>query len=1079
MKFIQNKVRRDFFIPKIYCLLLFSAFFQFSVRAANDIDGQQVILSTAAANNIQATVQQNNRAVTGTVSDNFGDPLPGVAIAIKGTSQGVASDINGEFSLTVPSDETVLVFTYIGYTPVEVEVGTRRVITVTMAEDATQLEEFVVSAFGTQRAQSVVSSITTVNTKNLQVPSSNLTTAFAGQIAGVIAYQRSGEPGQDSADFFIRGVTTFGTGMSSPLILIDNVELTAADLARMNPDDIASFSILKDAAATALYGARGANGVILVSTKEGVEGPVKVSARLENSFSSATRHVETASPLSFMKLHNEAVRTRDPLAPLPYFESEIAAREAGWNPMVYPMVDWREMLFKNYTMNQRGNMSLSGGGSVARYFVAINYSRDNGLLKVDPINSFNNDIRLEKYGVRSNVNLKLTRSTDLAIRVTGNFEDYQGPLQGGADMYRLSLRANPVRFPATFAPDAQFRHLDNVLFGNFGTGNFVNPYAEMLKGYRNEKKTAIIAQLELRQDLGMILEGLRWRLMGSTTRNSTSASRHQYEPMFFTVDTYDRFDDTYTLTALNPRAEQFLRPVWEPSRVTSAIYAETALNYDQVFNGVHNLGAMLVGTAREEYKDELTFFLYSSLPYRNLGLAGRVSYGYDDRYFVEGNFGYNGSERFAANNRWGFFPSAGAGWILSNESFYQGTKVADIMQTFKLKASYGMVGNDAISNNERFFYLSNVLPSSRGYTFGYDFNERQNGFTVLSYGNDQIGWEISYKMNLGLESTLFNALRFNVDYFTERRTNILQTRANIPALLGFFNDPRANLGEAKGRGIDGSVDYSKFFNKDFWVTVRGNFTYASSRFSYFEEPDYSATPWRSRVGSKISQQYGLIAERLFIDEDDVRNSPQQMFGNYMAGDIKYMDINGDGVIDARDMVPIGYPTTPEIIYGFGISSGYKAFDFSCFFQGSARSSFWIDAAAITPFVNSVSGAGYWGSVGNNAVLKCIEVYHWSEAIKNSHAQWPRLSAAQVSNNNQRSTWFMQNGAFLRLKSAEIGYRIPNSIAEKINATDARLYVSGTNLFVISPFKLWDPEMGGNGLGYPIQRVINIGLQVSF
>ena len=398
-----------------------------------------------------------------------------------------------------------------------------------------------------------------------------------------------------------------------------------------------------------------------------------------------------------------------------------------------------------------------------------------------------------------------------------------------------------------------------------------------------------------------------------------------------------------------------------------------------------------------------------------------------------------------------------------------------------MKGSYGLVGNDNISD-ERFFYLSEVsMDGDNGMGFGTNFNAKNsNGkISIKRYANPKIGWEISHKLNVGFEMKLFKDLEIQAEYFKERRTNILQTRADIPTLMGFQVSPQANIGEAKGHGVDISLDYSHFFNKNLWATIRGNFTYASSKFSKYEEPDYSATPWRSKIGTKLSQEFGLIAERLFVDEEDVANSPKQQFGEYMAGDIKYKDINHDGIIDEQDRVPIGYPTTPEIIYGFGFSIGYKDFDFNCFFQGSSRSSFFISPADISPFIqpndpNNELG----GKQATNALLQIVADDHWSEANQNMYAFWPRLSDTAISNNNQKSTWWLRDGTFLRMKSAEIGYTLPKRISSKAKLENLRIYVSGTNLFNISKFKTWDTEMGGNGLGYPVQRVFNIGVQLS-
>lgn len=1050
--------------------------FEGTDNAYNIVDKQIYITKKGGKEKTVANhpVTQQQKKISGKVVDDLGEPLPGVAIQVKGTPRGVTTDIDGSFDIDV-KDTDILVFSYLGMQDQEIPVANKKQLFVTLKEKTDELEEVTVVAFAKQKKESVVSSVSTIKVSELKMPSSNLTTTFAGKIAGVIAYQRSGEPGQDNAEFFVRGVTTFGTGKADPLILIDNVELTSSDLARLNPDDIASFSILKDAAATALYGARGANGVILVTTKEGQEGKAKLSFRIENSISAPVRDTKVADPISFMKLHNEAVRTRDPLGALPYLDSDIAAREAGLNPYVYPIVDWKEMLFKDFTMNQRGNLNLSGGGKIARYYVALSYARDNGILSVDPVNSFNNNIQLNKYTVRSNVNINVTPTTKLDVRISGTFDDYQGPLDGGAGMYSKAIKANPVLFPATYAPDEERKYANHILFGNYGSNaEYMNPYAEMLRGYKESNSTVINAQLQLNQDLKMITEGLKFRVLGNVTRNSYFDLTRSYTPFYYSIGMYDKLKDIYALAALNPdKGTDYLGYAQGGKTVSSAIYLETALSYDRTFNDKHDVSGMLVYTARESLSgNEKT--LQNSLPLRNLGLAGRFSYGYDGRYFGELNFGYNGSERFDKNHRWGFFPSGGIGWVISKEAFWESLNLEKFVQMLKLKASYGLVGNDAIAD-DRFFYLSevNMNNSGKGYTFGSDFGNTFNGISISRYADNKIGWEISHKLNVGIETKLFDCLDIQADYFRERRTNILQERKDIPTFVGLQATPRANIGEAKGSGVDMSVDYQKFFGKDFWLTVRGNFTYATSKFSKYEEPDYSATPWRSKIGQKISQTYGLIAERLFVDEQDVLNSPKQQFGEYMAGDIKYKDINKDGLVDEQDFVPIGHPTTPEIIYGFGFSTGFKAFDLSCFFQGSARSSFWIDPGKVYPFVNSLEGAK-----GNNAVLEFIENDHWSEANPNVYAAWPRLSAYTVANNTQMSTWFMRDGTFLRLKSAEFGYTLPREIASKAKIANLRVYLSGTNLLSWSKFKLWDTEMGGDGLGYPVQRVFNIGLQVS-
>ena len=1032
--------------------------------------GDTYLVSLPKAPTTPESKQQQGIHVTGTVSDNFGERVPGVSVILRGSaSTGTITDANGEFSLTVPSDTSVLQFSYIGYRMQEIKVGNLKIITVTMQEDVAELGEVVVVAFGTQKKESVISAITTVNPSELKVPSSNLTTALAGKIAGVISYQRSGEPGDDDAEFFVRGVTTFGYS-KSPLILLDGLEVTSSDLARLQPDDIASFSIMKDATATALYGARGANGVILVTTKEGREGKAQVSIRYETTISQPTRKIELADPITYMRLHNEAVATRDPYGIRPYSQEKMESTEIGMNPVVYPTVDWYDMLLKDRTMNHRFNMNIGGGGNIARYYLAVSYTKDNGLLKVDKRNNFNNNIDLNRYALRSNVNIKITPTTEAVVRLYGTFDDYQGPIPSGTEVYNMVMRANPVLFPAYYPAEAN-TNVKHIMFGNSSTGGYINPYAHLMYGYKNQTTSTMIAQFEANQKLDFILKGLKIRGLFSTTRYAQFDVARNYNPFYYTVGRYDRVTDTYVLTNLNPGSGTDYLLYREGAKIINTnTYIEAAVDYAQTFAEDHEVGALLVYYQRERLNANAGSLLLS-LPFRNTGLSGRVTYGYKSKYYLEGSFGYNGSERFSKDNRFGFFPSIGLGWTVSNEEFYSDA-LKNIVPKIRLKATYGLVGNDAIgSDADRFFYLSEVNMDNYGrqYITGETMGYVRPGISTSRYSNPNITWETATKTNLGLELNLLSMLEINVDVYQQKQRNILLTRSNVPATMGLQVIPYTNFGEAEGRGVDFSMDANKNITTDWWLTGRVNFTYAKSKFVAYDEPDYSETPWKSRVGQSLNQTFGYVAERLFVDDNDVENSPPQA-ADVRGGDIKYKDINNDYIIDAFDQVPIGHPTLPEIVYGFGFSTGYKGFDLSCFFQGLARESFWIDVAATSPFVG--------GTNGNNALLKAYADDHWSETNRNVHALWPRLSDHVIGNNAAISTWFMQNGAFLRLKSLEAGYSLPEKLIGKIKLTKVRVYFTGTNLFSISQFKLWDPEMAGNGLGYPVQKVYNFGIQIS-
>jgi TonB-linked SusC/RagA family outer membrane protein len=1041
--------------------------------------GKQVIVYPAEAYP-DMEIQPRANIIKGVISDTAGAPLPGATITIEGTTRGVITDVDGSYSIEANPGEK-LVFSFVGMETLTIELTNQSRLDVTMKEKADELEEVTVVAFGKQKKESVLASISTVNTKDLKVPSSNLTTALAGRISGLISYQRSGEPGQDDASFFVRGVTSFSYA-AGPLILIDGVEMSSTDLARLQPDDIASFSIMKDAAATALYGARGANGVIMVTTKEGREGKAQISVRYETSISMPTKDVKLADPVTYMRLNNEAVLTRDPMTSAPYAYEKIDNTIAGKNKYVYPANDWYDILFKNQTINHRVNFNISGGGQVARYYIAGTFNQDNGILKVDRNNNFNNNIDLKKYLLRSNVNINITPTTEAVIRLHGTFDDYTGPIDGGADLYKKVMRADPVLFPAYYEPDKTYAHVSHTLFGNYDQGQYINPYADMVKGYKDYAKSLMLAQFEVKQNLDFITEGLSVRGLFNTNRYSYFDVKRYYNPFWYTIGSYDKYTDQYVLTRINPESgTEWLSYSEGPKEITSTTYMEAAVNYDRTFNEKHTFSGLLVGIVRNSLKPNAST-LALSLPSRNVGLSGRFTYSYDNRYYSEFNFGYNGSERFAKKERFGFFPSVGAAWIISNEPFW-----ADMRRTLsklKLKGTYGLVGNDAIGDaDDRFFYLSEVDLNNEGrsFTWGENFDYTVNGVATSRYANDKITWETSTKMNVGLEIGLFDKLEIQTDFYTEYRENILMDRADIPTTMGLQATPMTNVGEAKGKGIDISLDYNQSFNQDFWITGRVNFTYATAKYKVYEEVDNTLTPWLSRIGRPISQKQGYVAERLFVDDTEVLNSPTQTFGEYMGGDIKYRDINGDDQINSLDQVFMGYPTEPEIIYGFGFSAGYKNFDLSCFFQGLARESFWIDVNATAPFIpytyNDTEENS--GIIFKNQLLQTYADNHWSEDNRDIYALWPRLAAKSISNNTQTSTWFMRDGSFLRLKSVEFGYTIPKSLVQPAGIENLRIYFTGTNLLTLSKFKLWDPEMAGNGLGYPIQKVYNFGVQVSF
>ncbi|HEX6431879.1 MAG TPA: TonB-dependent receptor [Niastella sp.] len=1045
-------------------------------------------------------VAQNTGSLTGFVMDSITrQPINAVSVVIKGTRQGTSTDKKGAFILDISGSQALLEFSYVGYRPIEQIIQKGKTATIYLAPMVDTFGAVVVTAFGRrERREAIVGSVTSIQPGELKIPASNLTNALAGKVAGFISFQRGGQPGFDNSSFFIRGVTTLGYS-NSPLILVDNIELPASDLARIQVDDIASFSILKDASAAALYGARGANGVILVTTKEGKAGKAKVELRVESAISAPTKSIKLADPISYMRTYNEALTTRDPLATPFYSPNKIIGTqktldgEGGIYPYIYPATNWMESIFKERTSTRRANFSVSGGNTLAKYYVAGSYSKDNGILQVNPVNNFNSGMRFENYQLRANTSLKATSTTEVGVRLWGNFNEYTGPIsnQGGGfatDLYSQALHSNPVAFPAFFQPDSAHRNTKHILFGNAinQTGNLQsNPYASLMYGYKTFSESRMSAQFELNQNLKFITPGLTFFGLFSTNRYSYFDVSRNYLPFYYNVQSYDEKTGDYKLNWLNSQpgaAREYLGYQEGAKYLNTYLYMLGRIDYSRSFVE-HSVGASIVGT-RQQTLSGNAGNLQASLPNRNLGVSGRASYSYDNRYFAEFNFGYNGSEKFSPAHRFGFFPTIGAGWVVSNEKFWTGN-IPNIITRLKLRGSYGLVGNDAIGDpkTQRFFYLSNVAPNEGpSASFGTNNSVTMRGTVISAYPNPDVTWETSRKTNLAAEITLFKKLNIVAEVYREKRYNILIQRGYIPVTVGIettaFNNLRSNLGKANSEGIDLSMNYRQDFSSGFWVSALGNFTITRNKVVHLEEPEYR-NAWSFRTGRMIDQPYGFIAERLFVDDKEARNSPAQIFGNYlpMGGDIKYRDVNQDGVIDQDDQVPIGLPATPQIIYGFGFSVGYKNFDISAFFQGSARSTFFIDPTARTDFEYGIFGTAPFAN--NAQILEAYANDHWSEENQNLYALWPRLSTYEIPNNQQRSTWWMRDGSFVRLKSVEGGYTLPKKWSSRIFMNSARIYFSGLNLLTFSKFKLWDPELAGNGFAYPVQKVYNLGLKLDF
>ena len=1013
----------------------------------------------------EQSVSQKKRLLQGLVKDEQGNPIIGASIQLKNTGTGVITDLDGLFQIQVTDKNSVIVISYIGYVTQEISVGDRSSITVQLKEDTKSLEEVVVTAFGaTQKKETMVGSIQQVRPAELKVPSSSLSTSFAGRMAGVIAIQRSGQPGADGADFWIRGKSTFGDA-TGVLIVLDGVEISSSDLNALDPEVIESFSILKDATATAMYGTRGANGVMIVTTKSGQDllKPI-INFRLETSMSQLTSVPEMVGGVDYMKLYNEALTTRGITTGL-YDDTKIRATEQGLNPLVYPNVDWYNEMFNKNAFAQRFNFNIRGGKKAVTYFMSASVKHDAGNLKSlsKDYFSYNNNINVMRYDFVNNLSIKATNTTKISLGLNVSLRDWKGPSAGVDGIFSMSREASPVDFPIVYPArnDKEIYTLWGGMSGGIYNNGYRNPVAEYVVGYKKQFACTVNANIRLDQDLKMVTKGLKLHVLASFKNWSKTETTRKAGYNQFEIDQYNEATGEYTLSRVGNEQKTALNTEGAATG-DRRIFIQAYLDYKRKF-GVHDVNAMLLYN-QDQLDNNKPDNLLSSLPRRKQGIAARLSYAYDDRYLAEVNFGYNGSENFAKNNRFGFFPSIALGYNISQEKFWE--PISNVISHFKLRGSYGLVGNDGI--NERYAYLEDIVLSSDKwkYTTGVNQNVNLQGPVWNRYYNPNLTWEVGKKLNVGFDMQLFHQVNLNFDVFKEIRSKIYMQKVNtLPDFIGTGETKiYENSGKMKNVGFDIALDYNKQITKDFFLSFKGTLTYAHNTILERDEPPFQLYPNLSSVGYSRGQHLVYVADGLFRDQADVDSHAEQTLGYIpQPGDIKYVDqpdANGncDGIINTNDRVYMGYPEDPEIVYGFGPSMKYKNWDFSFFFQGAARTSILM------------SGFHPFGKNATRGVMKFIADDYWSESNPNPNAAYPRLTRDTNANNTVNSSYWLRNGAFLKLKNAEIGYTFKMF----------RAYLNGSNLLTFSPFKHWDPEMGGgSGMKYPTQRVFNIGIQFTF
>ena len=1022
------------------------------------------------------TVWVQGSSVTGRVSDEKGELLIGVSVQEKGTTNGTITDMNGQYTLKLSTGNPILLISYIGYKPQEVKVAKQKIVDVVLVEDVSSLDEVVVVGYGNQRKVSVVGAQSTMDVKDIKMPAASLSSAISGRIAGVVAVQRSGEPGHDESDIWIRGLSSLLGQSSSPLVLVDGVERSFNNI---DPEDIESFTVLKDASATAVYGVRGANGVVIVKTKPGKVGKPQFSVDYYESFTRLTKKVDMADAYIYMDARNEAQMNTS--GTLKYSAAYIEATKKAngllpndnprlYNPYLYPAIDWADNLFNDWGHNRRGNINIRGGVPNANYYASLSYYGETGMTRNFKLENYNTQMKYDRYNFTSNLNLKPTSKTTVDLGFSGYLGQGHYPQSSTSSLYAACMDVNPVIYPLL---------LPNGTVSGINSQQKFNPYGLLARGgYYDEFSSQLNSNIRVKQDLDFWKwsKGLSASAMVAfDTYNSRKRKYNRNEPMYTFAGKTDENGIWIEDTLFDEETGDYLYSVLKeadgslslqtPEQWSSrTVYTEASLNYDRSF-GAHRVGGLLLYN-QKVYWDLNATDVIGGMPYKQRGFAGRATYSWNDRYFAEFNLGINGSENFSPGKRYGVFPAFGLGWAVSNESFWN--PVRKYISFLKFRYTDGWVGSDT-ATGRRFMYQG-VFTGLTGTMFGTNYTSA-NGYGEEKYGVN-VTWSKSRKQDLGIDIKFLNDnLSFVVDFFKERRDNIFLQRSTIPSYAGWIENPYANLGVVENKGIELAMDYTQRLGKKTFLTVRGNLTFNKDKIIENDEPpvDY---PWMETRGTNVNATWGFIADGLFTSQAEIEDHATQ-FGTVHVGDIKYRDLNGDGVIDNYDKTVIGRGDVPRIYYGFGADLQIGDFSISALFQGTGQADRYLDGICIKPF---------WDDEGRDNVFANIHDRWSPDDPTNQDVFYPRMYVGSDANTNnvQKSSWWVKDVSFLRLKQLNISYNIPKKLLDRCFLKSASVYLMGTNLLTFSNFKLWDPELNSsNGTAYPNVSSYSVGVKFSF
>ena len=1011
---------------------------------------------------VNAMFAQSGLTGAGLVMTQDGESVIGATVTVKeDPGKGVITDTDGRFKMNGLSKGQTLVISYIGYKDATVKVTkTDERMRIVLEEDISDLDEVVVVGHATQRKISVVGAVTNVEVKDLNVPATSVSNMLGARVPGIIAVTRSGEPGKDFSEFWIRGISTFGAS-SGALVLIDGVE---GDLNLVDPEDIESFSILKDASATAVYGTRGANGVVLVTTKKGVAGKLKVNVKANVGLSYSPRMPEYVGAYEYATLANEAALSRG-MNPI-FSDVDMALFKNGMDPDLHPDVNWRDVILKDYTWNQQYHLSASGGGEVARYYMSMGFQNKEAIFKQDKgINKYDTNVNYKQYNFRANIEVNMTKSTILNLNLETILVNQNSPGYGDNSDALWEAQANltPVTVPILYSTGQ---------FPTYGTNNSeMSPYILLNHtGYRNYFGNTSNLILSLRQDLSMLTKGLSATVLFNFNSNGKMWASRSKTPELYYATERNR-DGSLNLTKVTDAVPQGYSG-WE--EVDRKYYFEARANYERLFNKTHRVTG-LIHFYLQDYVNSKNKTPLTAIPKRYVGLSSRLTYSWKDTYLIEANLGYTGSEAFENGKKFGLFPAISGGWIPTQYQFMK--DALPFLSYLKFRASYGEVGNDKLTwdDSVRFPYLTIIGNGGSGIW------NSGSGLTETQVGSNNLRWEKAAKTNFGIDMKLFgDRFDMTVDFFKDIRSGIYQQRASTPAEMGLVTLPWANVGKMKSWGIDGHVAYTHTFTPDTYITVRANFTQSKNEILEFEE-SIKRYPYQSAVGYQSGINRGLIALGLFKDEADIENSPQQNLGSVvLPGDIKYKDVNGDGVVDDGDVVPLEYSNTPQIQYGLGTEFNYKNWNLSVLFEGTARMKYFVGGSGYYPFAGE--------DTGNILTMVADPNNRWISAeisgdpsTENPNAKFPRLTYGNNSNNNRASTFWLRDGSYLRLKNVTLAYSTQNKLFKKVGIQNATFSLIGENLWLWDKGdKIFDPtQANSNGAKYPIQRVITLQCNLNF